>query len=119
MVKILYLFIKKSRDFQGNLKGGVVDTLWKTTLDLQGEAQRIAPVDKGDLRGSGYSTVEEEENEIIGEVGFTEPYALEQHENLYFTHPKGGQAKYLEGPFNEKKKKYEASIMKAVERGIK
>ena len=111
--------LKNLRDLQGNIKGGVTDTLWKTTLDLQGKAQRFAPVDTGDLRGSGYSTVGEEEDLIVGEVGFSEPYALEQHENVYFVHPKGGQAKYLESPLSENTKKYSQAIENAIKRGIK
>lgn len=34
-------------------------------------------------------------------VGFTAPYAVYQHEILWYNHPRGGQAKYLEQPANE------------------
>jgi hypothetical protein len=97
--------------------------------DLQGEAQRRAPVDTGDLRGSAassdykgdkppYSEVKNEGSQIIGEVGFNEPYALEQHENLTFSHPKGGQAKYLEGPLTENAQQYKQKLIEAVKQGL-
>lgn len=34
-------------------------------------------------------------------VGFSAPYAVYQHEVLWYNHPRGGQAKYLEQPANE------------------
>lgn len=79
-------------------------------LDLQGKAQRIAPIKEGFLRASGNTEFKEERDIFYGEVGFNESYALEQHENLTFKHPKGGQAKYLEFPFIENKDLYLQNI---------
>ena len=69
----------------------------KICYDLKGKAMRLAPVKFGDLRRSAYVAT----NKLEGEVGFLEPYATIQHEAEYFNHPKGGEAKYLEKPFNE------------------
>jgi hypothetical protein len=84
-------------------------------LDLVGKAKKLAPLDTGDLRGSGFSKLEGD----TVTIGFTEPYALRQHEHTEYDHPMGGQAKYLEQPFNENLKKYikhlEDSTKKAVE----
>ena len=85
------------------------------TLDLQGKAQLLAPVDTGDLRGSAYSEVKK----LEGEVGFTEPYALRQHEDVSFRHPRGGQAKYLEQPYKENRNKYVDMVGKAIAREMK
>lgn len=82
--------------------------------DLKGRSQRLAPIDTGDLRGSAYARRE-------GEgwvVGFEEPYALIQHERLDYNHPKGGQAKYLEGPFNEQLPSYVRHIAESVGKGL-
>jgi hypothetical protein len=76
--------------------------LQKIGSDLQGKAQRLAPIDTGDLRGSGWHRMEK--NAVI--IGFSTPYALIQHERLDFNHPKGGQAKYLEAPFAENIPRY-------------
>ena len=84
------------------------------TLDLQGRAQRLAPVDTGDLRGSGFSEVED----LDGTVGFTAPYALRQHEMVEARHPKGGQAKYLEEPFKQNEDKYVKSMQERVRRAV-
>lgn len=106
----------------GNLKNmakgidnSIEKAIWDCVLDLQGKSSRIAPVDTGDLRGSATSEVKD----LIGEVGFGEEYALEQHENLTFNHPRGGQAKYLENPFVENKEKYKRRIERAVKGELK
>lgn len=69
---------------------------------LLGEAVRLAPVDTGDLRGSGNVAP------IQGgyEVRFTQRYAAVQHERLDYHHPRGGQAKYLEQPLEANRQRY-------------
>lgn len=95
-------------------------------MDLQGKAQKLAPKDLADLRGSAYTNVSgkdytvnagndsdpssERVPQIKGEkmeaiVGFTEPYALRQHEHLEYRHTEG-EAKYLEKPYLANKEKY-------------
>ena len=84
------------------------------TADLQGKAQRLAPVDTGDLRGSAYSEVEG----MDGYVGFTEIYALRQHEDVENRHPRGGQSKFLEQPYKENADKYTKAISDAVKKAV-
>ena len=84
------------------------------TLDLQGKAQQLAPVDTGDLKGSAFADV----SGPVGTVGFTEPYALRQHESMGFKHPKGGEAKYLENPYKENKDKYIDAIKDAAKKAV-
>lgn len=84
--------------------------LRKITLDLKGKAMRLAPVKKGDLRRSAFA----ENNDSEGTVGFTEVYATRQHEHVEYIHPKGGQAKYLEEPFNENQERYKDMIVQAI-----
>lgn len=38
---------------------------------------------------------------IRATVEVDQPYAQDQHETLYYRHPRGGRAKYLEGPLFE------------------
>jgi hypothetical protein len=73
--------------------------------DLKGKAQELAPKDKGDLRGSAFGEVEG----LDCVVGFTEPYAMEQHENMSFHHT-DGEAKYLETPYKANLPQYIANI---------
>ena len=49
------------------------------------------------------------------EIGSKLPYTRIQHETLWFNHPRGGGAKFLEYPFNQNKDSY----MKAIEEVIK
>lgn len=97
-----------------NTNNAVHKELQKITLDLQGKAQRLAPVDTGDLRGSAFAEVDN----LDGTVGFTEPYSLSQHENVGFKHPKGGESKYLETPYKENKDKYVDAISKAAKKAV-
>ena len=43
---------------------------------------------------------------LEGEVVVDQPYALVQHERTDFSHPNGGEAKYLENPLKEKYDRY-------------
>jgi hypothetical protein len=65
-------------------------------------SKRIVPVDVGTLKGSGYVTLPNmQNNNIIVEQGFggeAKDYAIVQHERTDFHHPGGGEAKYLEKP---------------------
>lgn len=90
----------------------------KSILDLQGKAQILAPIDLGDLRGSAYSDVGFTEWGLEAVVGFTEPYALLQHEDMEFNHPKGGQAKYLEQPLKENIVQYTADLSETIKKAM-
>lgn len=83
-------------------------------LDLQGKAQNLAPVDTGDLRGSAFNDVKG----MTATIGFNEPYAMKQHEDVELRHPKGGQSKYLETPYKENISSYIRGIAKAVKGAI-
>ncbi len=83
-------------------------------LDLEGKSKDRAPVDKGDLKGSGFS----EREGLTAVVGFTEPYALRQHEELRYNHPRGGEAKYLENPYKENKNKYIKHLADSTRRAV-
>lgn len=105
---------KAMKNLPENAVGAVEKELKLIAADLQGKAQRLAPVKYGDLRGSAFS-------EVIGleaTVGFTSPYALRQHEEMDYSHPKGGQAKYLETPYKEDADLYAKAIGKAVKKAV-
>lgn len=100
-------------------------------LDLLGKAAFDAPVDQGDLRGSGYVDVgatriaetDKQGNvmsmgragkttEPVAKVGFGERYAYIQHENREFRHPRGGKAGYLMDNLRANEKRYKRHIEK-------
>ncbi|MGF9711718.1 hypothetical protein [Paenibacillus naphthalenovorans] len=106
-------------------------------LDLTGKSVALAPVDNGDLRGSGKGEIngvviaEGEKNGSIkakgeapeaekleGIVSFNTPYALRQHEELTWNHPQGGQAKYLEQPFVQNQNKYIKHLADSVKKAV-
>lgn len=86
--------------------------------DLAGEAARRAPIDEGTLRGAANVEVRALPDGATLEVSFALPYAARQHEELGWEHPKGGEAKYLEGPLLERAGRYERVLGLAVGRGI-
>ena len=104
-------------------------TLRDCILDLAGESARRAPVDTGDLRSNCVAKIEDtvvfEERQVVsstvhptarvsGTVGYSLPYALRQHEGLDFNHPRGGEAKFLERPYLERKEMYIRRIKTAM-----
>lgn len=117
----------------GKMKEVSVKGVEDVGLDLLGKAVRDAPVDTGDLRGSGSVSFgdnviaegDEDGNiDIVGKasrkakpevtVGFSVPYAHRQHEDLEYHHPRGGKAKYLEDPLKQNAKQYVRHIAEKV-----
>lgn len=96
----------------------LAESLLLVANDLKQKSGERAPVDTGDLRGNCSVTVESIKKL---RVGYSLPYALKQHEALEYNHERGGEAKFLENPYNENKDDYFRSIRsrvkKAIERG--
>lgn len=86
-------------DLDARTKQAVAEALQEEMEDVLEVAQDLAPYEFGDLYRSGYVS-----EPTIGpdgvhiEIGFSAPYAREQHENLTYYHPGGKTAKYLEIP---------------------
>ncbi len=114
-------FNTRLRNVKKITKEGMTDIV----LDCLGKSVENAPVDLGDLRGSGHAEINnrniakgnedgsiqitgsaDETTRIEGVVGFSSPYAAVQHESLNFTHPKGGKAKYLEDTVSQNSDKW-------------
>ena len=94
----------------------IKDAVEDASFDLQGKSQRQAPVDSGDLRGSASTDIDVKLAKVTGEVGYNEEYALDQHEHLEYNHPRGGNAKYLEGPLKQNQSRYIKEISAALRR---
>lgn len=107
-------------------------------LDLVGKGASDAPVDDGDLRGSGYVDVgatriaetDKDANVIVlsrgrrvrrpvARVGFGAKYAFIQHENRQFRHPRGGKAGYLLDNLRANEKRYKKHIEKKALESLK
>lgn len=113
--------------------------------NIAGEAQKICPVDTGTLRrsivvsngsvtnsndvykqakdGNEHPNVQDTKDPNTVVISANTPYALKQHEDPTLNHPRGGEAKYLERPFNEKVQDIEnfigTEVYKAVRRKYK
>lgn len=98
-----------------------VQAMQDCVLDLSAQSAKRAPIETGDLRSNCHGTVQGETVflerkktaspiapalRVNGVVGYSLPYALRQHEELTFKHPKGGEAKFLERPFRENSARY-------------
>lgn len=91
-------------DIEGRAQAGMNDAGFM----IQYEAQKLTPVDTGNLKASAYT------NPVVtGEpavsVGFTASYALAVHEDLQMPHD-NGEAKFLEKAI----KRNELRILKAI-----
>ena len=74
--------------------------------NILGESQKLVPVDTGTLQRSGHVTVVNDINNTTI-ISYDTPYARKQHEDTTLNHPRGGEAKYLERPFNKKAGEFE------------
>ena len=90
--------------------------------DLLSESKPLVPIDTYALQESGV-VVKEKENyrlvryEAFSPLGYN--YALIQHENLFFNHPRGGQAKYLQQPFEQNINNYVKNMKDDIKKVIK
>lgn len=74
--------------------------MWEWGRGVGEEAQTLCPVDEGNLIGSWFiDDVVEAGDSLLLVFGFSAEYAIYQHEIMWYYHPKGGQAKYLEAPY--------------------
>lgn len=124
-------------------------TVRECVLDLAARSAKIAPIETGDLRNDCTATlngltvfkkqtplnIASSALSSIGEVSYGLPYALRQHEDLTLSHDRsdgydrpdgtsvnkipGGEAKFLEKPFNANKEKYTRKIQEIPEEILK
>jgi hypothetical protein len=90
-----------------------VQALEQIGRDLKEKAAPRAPLGvdyeghrAGELRRQHFFGVERGEGGPSVVVGADTEYALVQHEELDYGHPRGGEAKWLERTFNEEKRRY-------------
>lgn len=116
------------KNMKKEIKQKTIEAFEDVVLDLGIKASERAPVDTTRLRKSVDPEVSIKGSKIRATVTFSakDPksgydYALKQHEDMSFKHPKGGEAKYLERPMNENREKYKKhiadKIKEATERG--
>lgn len=86
--------------------------------DLAGAAQRRAPIEEGTLRASADVDVDERLDGVDVEVSFSTPYAARQHEETGWSHPRGGEAHYLQNPLMERLPRYERALELAVAQAL-
>lgn len=90
-------------------------SLERSATDLQKKSSDQAPVDIGDLRANcNVGPIKETGTGISITVGYSLPYAIRQHEELDYRHPKGGKAKYLEDPYNENINSYRNDLAQSI-----
>ena len=77
---------------------------------LLGAARADAPRDEHTLQRSGAANTDG----LRGVVSFDTPYAVIQHEELGYNHPRGGRAKYLEANMASQRSTMHALIQQAV-----
>src|SRR5882762_5554805 len=73
-------------------------------LNISGRGITMVANPKGKFVTAGYSRVLKQggggpaESSIVGSVVVDQVYAQNQHESVWFKHPRGGQAMYLHDP---------------------
>ena len=110
--------VKDTKAIRQALRGSLESGMRSVVEDLAGRAIKEAPVKEGTLRASANPSVEVHGNEVTGRVTFALPYAEAQHEHLEFQHPRGGKAKYLEGPLTDMAPRYAETLGKIAKRAI-
>lgn len=95
---------------------------YECAKDLKKKAQEQTPVDTGALRNSAYIEKVGKGETSGYEVGYDknnsknirDTYGRIQHEAMWFNHPNGGKAKFLEDPYNANMRGYIGEIKQAI-----
>lgn len=117
----------------GNLRNKLVDaavqSMHDATDDLLTESSRMAPLDKGFLRGSAFTEVNEADGVVSGEVNYSATeggfnYALYMHEfggKSAFANPTtpGTQPKYLSEPLKANSDKYKQWFAEDIRKALR
>jgi hypothetical protein len=106
------------QNIPGKARQATAEQLRNDLSNLKSEAQKLTPVNTGDLQGTARSGADEHKNGVAGYVSFDTPYATRQHEEVWYKHPKGGQAKYLETPLKANLSKYVENISRAIKKAV-
>lgn len=111
--------VKRASELTRVIERAAEKAMGEAMRDLQGRAQRLAPIDTGDLRASAqWAVTHLPGGGIAGGVAFPLPYAAAQHEGVGFEHPRGGEAKFLERPLKENADRYAKHIADSIEKAI-
>jgi len=78
------------------------------------ESNERVPFRDGALKASGSTAVSGDE----AAIGYSIVYAARQHEEVGWSHPNGGQAKFLETALTDKADEVTQIIGQAIKRGI-
>ena len=105
------------RKIQQLMEQAALKAMREVMGDLHSQSVNLAPIDTGDLRSSAHHEATLANGEITGRVHFDSRYAAVQHEG-HFQHPKGGQRKYLEGPFRANAQRYGQHIARAIKMAV-
>lgn len=97
------------KEIEDDIANAASEALLNCAVDLQDISVNRAPIDTGKLRENCVIDDSELDTTLTVIVGYSrevDKYSIVQHERLDFNHPNGGEAKYLENPFNENTDKY-------------
>lgn len=82
-------------------------------------SQSQAPLDTGALRENAHLDTTNLTSKSEIQITYDIDYAIRQHEQLNFHHPKGGKAKFLEDPFNQHQPIVLKHLGETIERNLK
>ncbi len=112
------LFIKLE-DMLGDVEEDVYEAVEEELNDVLAEAREIVPYDTGRLHDSGFVEMEGEGLDLEAAVGFEAPYAIFVHENPDAYHVPPTQWKYLEVPWNRRRRGIVAAIARRVKEAVR
>lgn len=98
--------LARAAAYQGLVAGGE---------HLLSESKAEVPIDQRILQNSGAVTPLPPDSVA---VSYNTPYAVKQHEELSYNHPKGGKAKYLEDPYHREKNTIRKLIATTIRRAL-
>lgn len=111
--EILLARLKKIRN---DLPKELNKALYREAQAIFRKSQRLVPVDKGFLKGSGVVEGPTNNEVLIGYGGPAAPYALYVHEDPDAKHAKGKTFKFLERPLMESRPGMEQRLADALDR---
>lgn len=111
---------RKLDEYAKKYPDALAAAIYQEGFSLWAAAVKRTPVEFGVLRSSAYAAPPVTRNgETVVEVGFGTDYAVKQHEETRYQHPRGGEAKYLETAMQEAMSGYLGRLASRTEANVR
>lgn len=120
MTTIRVQWTRDNRDaLSSQIKAAAVEALREIAEDCLEKSNRIVPLEDGVLSDSGFVEVNPTATGAEGQVAYSTPYAVVQHEDTSLSHDPGRESHYLEKTVHGNTREWEQHLATRLRGGLR